>query len=288
MAPERFNPCVVVRFYNLVFHCLSNKASQKYTPAIKNGFYIMSALFSGFLQHIRPFILWMMLAVSFPSFSIAQDTDSVNAAILEDRPNDQLEVPAREVPSSVVDSFKRSEDFLYANDPEYWEEKERGSPGFGDALVAALTSRAMRFLSFAALVAVGLFVIYRLIVVSGLLKKTSRTREKEPEPIPVTSTRESVDRDLTIAISQQNFRQAVRLLHLKSLFFLEDKSMISMDAQMTNQQYLNQLINTPYLSEFRFLTRIYEYVWFGDFSLDNVQFTKAEAAFRNFYQRLNN
>lgn len=80
---------------------------------------------------------------------------------------------------------------------------------------------------------------------------------------------------ITTALSEKDFRRAVRLHFLKLLKELTDKNLISWKIDKTNNDYLIELSNSKYNKHFKELAISYEYIWYGNFQLDETNF-KAE------------
>ena len=81
------------------------------------------------------------------------------------------------------------------------------------------------------------------------------------------------------AVAQRNYRMAVRLLYLQSLKRLTDAGRIAWQADKTNRQYVYELAanvpaNSPTRAEFEALTTQFEYVWYGNFSVDDVRYER--------------
>lgn len=61
-------------------------------------------------------------------------------------------------------------------------------------------------------------------------------------------------------------------MYLKTLQLLHDNNLIRLNAKSTNRDYIRQMQKHKDAGQFRFLTRIYEYVWYGEFQPDEKQF----------------
>ena len=81
---------------------------------------------------------------------------------------------------------------------------------------------------------------------------------------------------------KKNYNYAIRYLYLKTLYVLNDKKWIQFHSQATNSEYLNQMSQHKRSQEFRFLTRVYEYVWYGKFEINEQQFVRVYANFKTF------
>ena len=92
------------------------------------------------------------------------------------------------------------------------------------------------------------------------------------------------DAEIANAVKASNFRLAIRLLYLKALKELSTKKLINWDASKTNLQYINELKNQNIKSQFADLTFKFEYAWYGNFSLEPVDFKIVESEFSSFYK----
>jgi hypothetical protein len=84
------------------------------------------------------------------------------------------------------------------------------------------------------------------------------------------------------AITKKDFRKAVRLHFLKLLKELTDKGLITWQIDKTNNDYSIELANSKYSSKFKELALLYEYIWYGDFQLDETNFKATISKFNDF------
>jgi hypothetical protein len=84
------------------------------------------------------------------------------------------------------------------------------------------------------------------------------------------------------ALSKKDFRKAVRLHFLKLLKELTDNNIIKGQIDKTNNDYSMELANSRYNSSFKELALLYEYVWYGDFQLDETNFKTTILKFKDF------
>jgi hypothetical protein len=192
----------------------------------------------------------------------------------------------RHVPDSVSENMKKQREFLYANDPSYWQAEKPKDDSFLRKLIDVLGSPAMRIVWYIVLALIILFIIYQVAVVNNFFvlrrpKKKTAAEEVDGEEL----TRDNIDAKIDEAISAGQYRLAIRYLYLKTLVVLNDKSLIRLHAKSTNNDYLNQMRQSPAFSEFASLTRIYEYVWYGEFVPGRQQFEKIHNNFHQFISR---
>lgn len=130
-----------------------------------------------------------------------------------------------------------------------------------------------------------LFVVY-LIVKVILNKEGGWVFSKSAKKIDVLENVEENIHNINFgkivsdAIQNKNYRIAVRYYYLWLLKSLSDKDVIEWDIDKTNADYYNEIVNLDTKKNFRFLSYIYEYSWYGEFELSEEDFKKAELAFK--------
>ncbi len=88
------------------------------------------------------------------------------------------------------------------------------------------------------------------------------------------------------AESNQEYRKAVRYLYLKLLKILTDREIIIWEINKTNKDYRKEMRKSKYNKDFNKLTHTYEYVWYGDFKIDQSKFSRIKPDFKNLYSDL--
>lgn len=84
------------------------------------------------------------------------------------------------------------------------------------------------------------------------------------------------------AINKNDYRKAIRLHFLKLLKELTDKNLITWQIDKTNNDYSMELSNSKFSNRFKELALMYEYIWYGDFPLDEHNFKSSIAKFKEF------
>ena len=217
----------------------------------------------------------MVLFISYP-FS-AHSQDKISSYKINE---------VRTVPDSVVEKMKKDKDFAYANDMSYWVRQAPRDRNWLDRMMSALSrSVALKFMLYALLTAAIIFGLYQVMVVNNffILSRTKKTRNAKGETVEV-SVNENLDQKINEAINSKSYRLAIRYMYLKTLKVLSDNNLITLHAKSTNQDYVRQLYNYDNLGQFRQLTRIYEYVWYGEFDPTEIQFDIVKTNFNRFNQ----
>ncbi|MGZ3873738.1 MAG: DUF4129 domain-containing protein [Mucilaginibacter sp.] len=94
------------------------------------------------------------------------------------------------------------------------------------------------------------------------------------------------DAELEKAVTQGNYRLAVRLLYLSCLKQLNDKGLIKWQIDKTNSAYLQELADPQQKQAFGLLTRQFEYAWYGNFFIHKQAYTNISLLFQNFKKHL--
>jgi hypothetical protein len=83
------------------------------------------------------------------------------------------------------------------------------------------------------------------------------------------------------AIKQKNYRLAVRYYYLLVLQKLQKKDLIDWQQQKTNEDYINEIQQKTLTDKFKNLTYLYDFVWYGNFEINELEFAKVESNFND-------
>lgn len=76
-------------------------------------------------------------------------------------------------------------------------------------------------------------------------------------------------------------RLAIRYYYLWLLQQLASRGFIKWNNDKTNTDYYYEIYDNRIRSEFKYLSYVYDYIWYGEFELDQDSYQKAKNAFRN-------
>ena len=134
------------------------------------------------------------------------------------------------------------------------------------------------------ILAIGFFayLVYRLFLGNSSL--LSRSRKNMASDIAVVEEGNANDPDslLRNAIRNGNYRLAVRYLYLQSLQRLSEKKFIEINTNKTNYEYVMEVRRHKFANEFASLTLQYEYVWYGEYPVDERLFNQIHGSFIQF------
>lgn len=99
---------------------------------------------------------------------------------------------------------------------------------------------------------------------------------------------ESVDFDglISKAVSEKDYRLAVRYLYLKSLQLLSGSNIIEWHFDKTNADYQAEIKNPDTKRFFKNVSYVYDYVWYGEFAIDKTAFERTQDNFNQLNQSI--
>jgi hypothetical protein len=153
-----------------------------------------------------------------------------------------------------------------------------------------LSSPITRFVFWALACFFVLFIIYKLFFTEGFLQRQSAKAAVNllAEDDGDVKGNTDYDKQVALAVSNKNYRLATRYLYLQAIQKLTAAGAIIFAADKTNSQYLYELAGKPYKSEFASLTLNYEYVWYGEFLIDEAAFVLLQNRFKQFNNQFRN
>lgn len=83
-------------------------------------------------------------------------------------------------------------------------------------------------------------------------------------------------------------RLCIRYYYLWLLKKMSEKHLIVWDVEKTNSDYLYELQNQSQKEDFAYLSYLYNYIWYGEFELDEATFEKAKNAFETTIKSIGN
>lgn len=81
------------------------------------------------------------------------------------------------------------------------------------------------------------------------------------------------------AVTNNDYRLAVRYQYLDMLKKLSAAEIISYDPEKTNLEYTYEIKNDSMREQFQYTSYLYNYVWYGEFIIDKEQYEQAAESF---------
>ncbi|MCX2681455.1 DUF4129 domain-containing protein [Galbibacter sp. EGI 63066] len=155
----------------------------------------------------------------------------------------------------------------------------------GNQEKAAEISRILMRVLYAVIV---LLVIY--FIVRAILNKEGnwifgRYSDKKLSKIQdVENNIHQVDFPTLIADAEKDrdYRLAIRYYYLWLLKVLSNKELIEYDVEKTNSDYVNELEGDSLKKQFSYASYLYNYVWYGEFSIAEAEYETTSKRFQTF------
>ncbi len=99
---------------------------------------------------------------------------------------------------------------------------------------------------------------------------------------------EDIQQLIQKALIDKNYRLAIRYYYLHILKLMSDKEIIRWEMQKTNDDYLNEIKKNELKRPFTKITHLYDYIWYGNFDIDESKYRMAETTFSQLQKTLQN
>ena len=83
-------------------------------------------------------------------------------------------------------------------------------------------------------------------------------------------------------------RLTIRYYYLWLLKIMAQKQIIEWDIEKTNSDYLYELKDQAQKEDFTYLSYLYNYIWYGEFEMDETTFAKAKNDFEKSIKTFSN
>lgn len=144
----------------------------------------------------------------------------------------------------------------------------------------AVLLKILPYLILAGFIGLMTWLFIRLIPVRSLF-------EEQETPQVFLNDEENIVRSENIgeliedAINDGDYRLAVRYYYLQLLRQLNQKKLINYEFQKTNSEYLNEIKADRLRGQLKKVMRIYDFIWYGSFSLSEPDFHLAQRNFQD-------
>jgi hypothetical protein len=225
----------------------------------------------------------------FPAQIRAQDSLAVQI--------DSSRIDARSFSDNLTEKYK-GEEFDYESSVEGESQNfiaralswilQKISEIFG-VEIDPTTYKIIEFILYAVLIVFALYMIVRLLVGKNAASFFSKDSRKLA-PLNIQEEHiEQIDLDEFIknALAQNDYRLAIRFMFLKALKELSFRNIIAWHFDKTNLDYYHEIEHPELKENFKDLSYLYDYVWYGEFDLDASGFANAQTNFERFTNNLN-
>jgi len=206
---------------------------------------------------------------------------------------DTAAIEIRSLDASTINRYKADPAFQYDTSltkPRSWW--ERFWSRFWERVGRMLSSGNGIITTKIFLVAIAVIImVYFVLVLSGMGREGLFGKKSNSNPLDYTVSEEDIhsinfDAAIEEAVSNKNYRFAVRLLYLRTLKKLTDDGVINWQVNKTNIAYLKELNGKAFQYDFGNLTLQFENNWYGDLPIDEKEFQTVRNEFNRFNQNL--
>ncbi|WP_461135078.1 DUF4129 domain-containing protein [Spirosoma lituiforme] len=224
---------------------------------------------------------WLCLLLVGSPMTWAQSTDTTKAVSVRD---DRTPLRIRYPGNDHLRDLQTDHDYQYGNDaPPPENPLARLWAWFLRKIGAFLSSKAYenvwQYVLLVAIAGVAIYLLLKAEMLGFLFSKRAQSVGLAYENLAEDIHEIDFDTAIGEAVDQRNFRLAVRLLYLKTIKQLTDAGRITYKPEKTNRHYVYELANSSLQADFEHLTSQFELVWYGDFPIDEMQFTALRTAF---------
>lgn len=248
-------------------------------------------------------IFFILSFLFFCSISNAQDSDTLATAEPPKINTIKYTEKDIQIDSSTVEAKTFSKNFKKKyTDPEFVYEKKAPEKGLWDHFkewLASIFRRIFTFentkasLSFVAILlrilAVLVIVLVIYLIAKALINKEGQWifgKNANKRTVYYSDIEKNIhlldfEKLIQESILSGEKRIAIRYYYLWLLKVMAQNNYIEWDIEKTNSDYLYELQRPVHKEEFTYLSYLYNYIWYGEFELDENAFTKAENRFKN-------
>ncbi|MCK7591584.1 DUF4129 domain-containing protein [Subsaxibacter sp. CAU 1640] len=245
------------------------------------------------------YCLIICLGVSVNGFAVSTVSTEMaqQQTLIDSIPSDDTSIEPREY-DNLKDKYKGDE-FVYERNVEnagWWTRfKQWLNDLFRDLFNLNSAGQASRATDIA--LKIGGVIIF-LLVIYFIFKAVMNDEGKwifgkssDKSIIPVTDVETNIHstdfKKLTAnAEKDGNYRLAIRYYYLWLLKGLTNAEIIEYDVEKTNSDYYNEIVSKQIKDEFSYTSYLYNYIWYGEFDVNEQQFDKAKTAFTKFLKSI--
>ncbi len=231
-------------------------------------------------------VLFFLLSTGFAAPEVRQGIPAVRPPS-----HDSLTVTPRHFDRKALAEWGRQREFQYASSApvgeSWWDRFWRWFWGLVNQVSPKANKSVLTYVFLAACVAILVFLVTKL---PGMELVNLLTGRPKSVALPYDESLENIheisfDAEIERAVTSHNYRLAVRLLYLKCLKQLSDAGTIHWQPEKTNAAYLAEIASGEPYEEFSALTSQFEYIWYGNFSLNGRAFDRIQQSFFDFMGR---
>ncbi|MGM9476781.1 DUF4129 domain-containing protein [Pedobacter sp. GSP4] len=240
-------------------------------------------------RSLIPYLFVLMFFLPALSYAQAAKPKPNAAAVIRIDSNSQV-TPAK-FDKEAISDYKDQKEFQYDEIGEqqlslwdrFWMAFWRM---IGSLFEGAATNPVSRYIFIGLGVGVVIFILIKAIGAENIFSKKSKETILPYDVITENIHEIDYEQELQRLIAERKFRLAVRLLYLRALKKLSDAELIQWQPEKTNYNYLMEISKPELKNDFGKLTLQFDYIWYGDFPIDETKFEPINQSFNQFNSQI--
>ncbi|MBE0571478.1 MAG: hypothetical protein IH618_08030 [Ignavibacteriaceae bacterium] len=204
--------------------------------------------------------------------------------------DEDLIIDVRLLSDDILDKYKNDPEFDYDGGPEESEDWITKIKNWINQQLAILRS-SKTYSTLLDYLYYGLMIAALILIIRGLIKADRRGLlfgKINSNEIKMVESEEDIsqinfDELIAAAAEKKDYKLAVRYLFLKSLKLLSEKELIELRNNKTNHQYLSEIKNNRISNAFQIATSRFEWIWYGDFPVDEKVMKSSQNDFNELF-----
>lgn len=156
----------------------------------------------------------------------------------------------------------------------------------GSLFQGAASNPISRYIFIGLGIALIIYIVIKIIGSEKIFTKKSKETILPYDVITENIHEIDYEQELQRLVSERKFRLAVRLLYLRALKKLSDAEIIQWQPDKTNYNYLMEISKPELRNDFSQLTLQFDYIWYGDFPIDEMKFEPINQSFNQFNSQI--
>ncbi|RLJ77742.1 DUF4129 domain-containing protein [Pedobacter alluvionis] len=237
------------------------------------------------------FIRYLLVSLLFfiPVISKAQAVKP--KTIVKELRIDSAKITSSKFDKDSISSYKEQREFQYdeigQQQLSWWDKFWMWFWNLIGSLIQGATSNLISRYVFIGLgIALILYIVIKTIGAENIFRKKSKETILPYDVITENIHEIDYEQELQRLVAERKFRLAVRLLYLRALKKLSDAEIINWQPDKTNYNYLMEIDKPELRNDFSRLTLQFDYIWYGDFPIDEVKFEPINQSFNQFNNQI--
>ncbi len=189
--------------------------------------------------------------------------------------DEELIIDVRLLSDDLLEKYKNDPDFDYEGGPKEADDWITKIKNWINQQLVILSSSKV-YSTILDYLYYGLMIAALLLIIRGLIKADRRGLlfgKVKTNEIKIVERDEDIsninfDELISVSIDNKHYKLAIRYLFLKSLKLLSENGLVELRNNKTNHQYLSEIKNHQIAEVFRNTTSMFEWIWYGDFPVN--------------------